>query len=554
MRPWTNAVLAVLVATSAVVPLTAAEGPRMGETIDVSIVNVDAVVTDKQGHPVRGLTRDDFEIYENGKQQPISNFSEFGAAPATSPDAEGRGVASRTQPRTIIVFLEHFRAPDYLRDPFFAGVRDYLHRAVRPGDAVKIVSYGKTMETRLDYTDSVASIDRTLDQIAAECGPGIDEVTFEDQLLDQAFVSSLNASNAGPLRRSGGHWADMNGNIHSSFQEEILYQSTRLPASSQSTFRFMRMRDKVAAITSLMNSIAGSDTKKIFLMGVRRFSPSGLHDNYQLDSLAPTYGWQSLNRSDAIIDYVSKTANANEITVYPLLPQGLGRDGFGLDALFDYELLNSQLPFLDEVAKETGGKLAWGPDIEKDLPEAAEDLDAYYSLGYRATNRNQDRARSIVVRPKNRNYTIRSRREYVEKSDQTRMRDRVLAALLDQPPASSMNITVDVGKPRYVSKGRYSIPVTVNIPVVALMTDGGRGQFSVFVGWSGSKGELGQVTKQSQKFKLTTNMPETFTYTFDVTADASTARLSIGVFDELSKDYGLRRVELAKNHAVAELR
>jgi hypothetical protein len=62
------------------------------------------------------------------------------------------------------------------------------------------------------------------------------------------------------------------------------------------------------------------------------------------------------------------------------------------------------------------------------------------------------------------------------------------------------------------------------------------------------------VTKQSQKFKLTSSTPETFTYSFELTADAATERLSIGVFDELSKDYGLRRVELTKSGNVARLR
>src|ERR1041385_713305 len=51
--------------------------PAIGASIEVSIVNVDVFVTDKQGQRVRGLTKDDFEIYENGKLQPISNFAEY---------------------------------------------------------------------------------------------------------------------------------------------------------------------------------------------------------------------------------------------------------------------------------------------------------------------------------------------------------------------------------------------------------------------------------------------------------------------------------------------
>lgn len=530
MRPWILFSLALIAA----VPIFATDGPKLGETIDVSIVNVDAIVTDRQGNRVSGLTKDDFQIYENGKLQPISNFSEIGITQTQA------GVSVVHQPRTIIVFIEHFRAPEYRRDPFFAGMREFLHRTVRPGDSVKIVTFGKKLETRLAFTDNVDAIDRTLDKIQANSGPGVDDLTFEDHILGEAFTSRLNASESG----------------HHIGRYDIVPRSPLncAPMTSEQNFRFLRMRDKVAAITSLMNSIAGSDSKKVFVMAVRRFMPSGKHDLIELEQFGTSYGWSTTNRSDGMIDYVAKTANANGITVYPLHPDGLGREGFGIESVHDYDLLYSQLPYLNELATQTGGKLAWGPDIEKDLPKMADDLDAYYSIGYRATNHNVDRARKIVVKTKNPDYTIRSRREYVEKSDQTRMRERVLAMLLDQAPASSMNITVEVGKNRFVSNGRYTIPVTVYIPVAALMTDGGRGEFSVFVGWSGSSGEIGQVTKQSQKFKLTTNMPETFTYTFDVMADATTDRLSIGVLDELSKDYGLRRIDLSKSPTVAGLR
>ena len=43
-------------------------------TTDVNVVNVDVVVTDKQGKPVSGLGVDDFQLFENGKPVEISNF------------------------------------------------------------------------------------------------------------------------------------------------------------------------------------------------------------------------------------------------------------------------------------------------------------------------------------------------------------------------------------------------------------------------------------------------------------------------------------------------
>ncbi|HEY4640750.1 MAG TPA: VWA domain-containing protein [Thermoanaerobaculia bacterium] len=553
-------------------PMFAADGPKLGETIDVSVVNIDAIVTDHQGNRVRGLTKDDFKIFENGKSQPISNFSEIndgdgvrqalslsgssGQAPGQAPGQAGELVLHH-QPRTIIVFIEHFRAPDFRRDSFFNGMREFLHRTVRPGDAVKIVTFAKRAETRLAFTDKLDAIDRTLDEIRSESGPGVDDTTFEDYILGETFTSHLNASSRGRsiagFTGAGGMGIAPNNPRDFSSTDFGTTASTRPATNSQQNFRVIRMRDKVAAITSLMNSIAGTDSKKVFVLAVRRFSPTG-RDLFEVDNFTPNYGWSNRFRSDTLIDYVAKSANANGITVYPLHPEGLGSDGFGIESLHDYNLMYSQLPYLDELARQTGGKLAWGKDIETDLPKMAEDLDAYYSIGYRATNHNVDRARSIVVKAKNPDYTIRSRREYVEKSDQTRMRERVLAALLDQAPASSMNINVKVGQNRFVANSGYHIPITIYIPSAALMTDGGRGEFSVFVAWSGKGGQLGQVTKQSQKFKLTPNMPETFTYTFEMLTDGMTDQLSVGVFDELSKDYGLRRIDLSSTAKIAGIR
>jgi len=43
--------------------------------VDVNIVQVDAVVTDKEGRPVTDLTAEDFSILQDGKPQKITNFS-----------------------------------------------------------------------------------------------------------------------------------------------------------------------------------------------------------------------------------------------------------------------------------------------------------------------------------------------------------------------------------------------------------------------------------------------------------------------------------------------
>src|SRR6185369_184111 len=72
-------------------PAIASAQQKLVESIEVRVTNVDVVVTDKAGNPIVGLNKDDFEIFENGKPQAITNFYEVrpesvNVAPESAPD------------------------------------------------------------------------------------------------------------------------------------------------------------------------------------------------------------------------------------------------------------------------------------------------------------------------------------------------------------------------------------------------------------------------------------------------------------------------------------
>lgn len=54
-----------------------------GERVDVRLVEVPVVVTDRAGHPVRGLVREDFRLKRNGTAQEIAGFADAGDLPLT---------------------------------------------------------------------------------------------------------------------------------------------------------------------------------------------------------------------------------------------------------------------------------------------------------------------------------------------------------------------------------------------------------------------------------------------------------------------------------------
>src|SRR5437016_14239659 len=51
--------------------------------VDTKLVEVDAVVRDDRGRPVAGLTREDFEIADQGKKREITSFTVLTAPSVT---------------------------------------------------------------------------------------------------------------------------------------------------------------------------------------------------------------------------------------------------------------------------------------------------------------------------------------------------------------------------------------------------------------------------------------------------------------------------------------
>ena len=114
---------------------------------------------------------------------------------------------------------------------------------------------------------------------------------------------------------------------------------------------------------------------------------------------------------------------------------------------FDYLVLNNEIPMLDYVAKETGGVSAWdSTEVAKLLPRIGDDFDSYYSLAYRATP-GKAAARKVEVRVKDPKLSVRSRKQFVPKNENTRMEDRVIGALFGNTPPSAFRFAVTSDPP-----------------------------------------------------------------------------------------------------------
>src|SRR6186713_786356 len=72
-------IISVSIAAAAAAALSAQAPPARQDIPTfregVQLVEVDVIVTDRKGNPVRDLTKDDFEILEDGRTQSVRTFS-----------------------------------------------------------------------------------------------------------------------------------------------------------------------------------------------------------------------------------------------------------------------------------------------------------------------------------------------------------------------------------------------------------------------------------------------------------------------------------------------
>jgi VWFA-related protein len=137
------------------------EPPRVTFGVEVAYVEVDAIVTDGDGRPVRDLGKDDFVVLENGKPQALELFSridipyerpEPAAPPPIEPD-----VATNEVPfdgRIYIIVLDDLHTSPTRSLLVRAAARRFLDRHFAEGDLAAVVHTGAGQDAGQELTGS----------------------------------------------------------------------------------------------------------------------------------------------------------------------------------------------------------------------------------------------------------------------------------------------------------------------------------------------------------------------------------------------------------------
>lgn len=116
--------------------------------VNVKLVNVFVTVTDAQGSPVGSLTKDNFQLLEDGHPQKISVFSKESALPLSIVlDIDASLSTRKDLPLEI------------------NSARRFAHAILRPQDALSVYGFSEVVDEALPFTSDLKAIDRGVERI-----------------------------------------------------------------------------------------------------------------------------------------------------------------------------------------------------------------------------------------------------------------------------------------------------------------------------------------------------------------------------------------------------
>lgn len=338
--------------------------------ITTNLIQVDAVVTDKNGKPVTDLRAEDFEIQENGDVQKITNFSFVPIASETAKPETTDTIdkiappipPTRLKPeqvrRTIALVVDDlglsFESAYYVR----RALKKFVDVQMQPGDLVAIIRTGGGMGALQQFTSDKRQLYAAIERVLwNQLGRG--GVSPFSPMLGGDIQSQTRADIPG---KSGNEITE--GDLHQ-FSDELFTVGT------------------LGALNFVVRGLRELPGRKSVMLvsdGLRIFNREG--------------------QSDRILDLLRRLtdlANRASVVIYTMDARGVQTLGLtaadstqGLTSdQIESALLNRRLDFfesqngLNYLAQETGGiSIRGNNDLSAGIKRMLDDQQGFYLIGY----------------------------------------------------------------------------------------------------------------------------------------------------------------------------
>ncbi|HWM94230.1 MAG TPA: VWA domain-containing protein [Thermoanaerobaculia bacterium] len=452
--------VALLLAALLAGPLSAQSPPAgeetepFGESIDVRVVNVETVVTDREGKRVRGLTAGDFRLLVDGVEVPIDYFTEVADGVALPAPRSVKEPAEADMPapapsgpvgRSYLVFIDESLSIAAQRDIVLKELERDLDR-LGPEDRMAVVAFdGGRLHRLVDWTGDRQALAGAFAEARQRPAGGI--LTLAERrssLSDHQLLLELGGG-SGEFDLYGTEW-----------QPFDRYEDVDVQPQQYS--RLVRVVEAAAA-------------------ALRGFSlPAGRRAMLVLSG-----GWPLTRPAARLV----QDANRLGYTLYPVDVPGIDIARTVGDASAERPMpgparvLTSSWEVashhtLHLLAEATGGREFLNSNRLAALERADEDTRSYYWLGFSPAWKADDRHHRIELEVRRPGLEVRARSGFSDLSPVTLAEMETEGLLLfgigGRPPGplgGETRMQVEMGEPRQAGWRTVEVPVTLMLPASA---------------------------------------------------------------------------------------
>ena len=406
---------------------------EFGDSIDVRVVNVEAVITDGRGERVRGLSAADFRLLVDGREVPVEYFTEIeeGKAAAASPAPGAAGpqapVATGEEVgRNYLVYVDDSFSLANIRNEMLSRLERDL-TLLKPADRMAVLAFdGRRIDVLSGWTGDRVALAAALAQARGRAAQGNGQLTHQRAL--QGDVDWI-LDNAGSLEGD---------------QIQAFINDTANRISPEARTQLGRT---AAAAAGALRGFAAPPGRKVMLL---------LSGAWTLSVAPKLYG------------PMVEAANRLGYTIYPV----------------DVAQSDSQeISALGALAARTGGRVVVSAKMEA-FREVVADSGTYYWLGFTPAWKADDHGHRVSVEPRRAGLKVRARSGFSDLSKRTASAMKAESVALFGGSAQDRRLIVRLGEPKWAARGQMEIPVTLGVPVESLAFSPQRGQRGGYGGYS----------------------------------------------------------------------
>lgn len=391
-------------------------------------VSVDVVVTDAKGKPVKGLSRDDFNIFEDGVAEPLRSFdphtpaTEVPYVPPTVPKLPPNtflnlATAPTSGTPTVLLYDVINTPSDDLMYAHEEMVQFIKHR--KPGTQIAIFVLSDKLHLLQGFTDNADQLTKAIDANGGHVS--------QSSQLEKAGSTATSADSFTP--KTGAPQSAQNPQGSSDVGETVSTLASA-EALEQSYLLDQRIDITLDGLTEIGRFLAGLPGRKNLVWLSGSF-PAGItpDSNITVNSLSQD---QSTRNYGQQIKEATDLLNYSHVAVYPVDVRGVipvnsgvfsaaSKQSFGQNGQSAAAALatvtrdrSSEYSTMDSIAQTTGGHAYYQTnDLAGAVDEAMENGSTYYAMTYAPSNMKLDGGlRKIRVTLKEPGYKLSYRTTY----------------------------------------------------------------------------------------------------------------------------------------------